>query len=227
MQNNWNKRAVGEIVVSFPLSSEVFRSAGIDFCCGGKRLLGDVIEEQRLVDEKIYRALDDLAECAEAPAEPFPDMSAERLVEYILTRHHSYLWKALPETHGLLTDVLKAHGGRHPELYDVYKLYGQLAHEMEPHLIREETELFPAVANGERENCLALVHILEEEHEAAGSLLKQLRHATNDYSVPCDGCDTFRELYRKLVELEGDTLQHYHLENNILFPKITGEAPRA
>ena len=148
-------------------------------------------------------------------------MRAERLVEFILTKHHSYLWGALPEAHELIVNVLKAHGRRHPELYDVYKLFGQLSHEMEPHLIREETELFPAIANSEaKEHCQALVHILEEEHEAAGTLLKKLRHATNDYSVPCDGCDTFRELYKKLTEIEEDTLQHYHLENNILFKKI-------
>ena len=179
------------------------------------------IKEQRLVDSNIYKALDELAARTEKPAEPFSEMSAERLVEFILTKHHSYLWGVLPEAHELIVNVLKAHGRRHPELYDVYKLFGQLSHEMEPHLIREETELFPAIANSEaKEHCQALVHILEEEHEAAGTLLKKLRHATNDYSVPCDGCDTFRELYKKLTEIEEDTLQHYHLENNILFKKI-------
>ena len=221
MQNKWHEHSVGNIVVNFPLSSAIFRAAGIDYCCGGGRLLGVVIKEQRLVDSNIYKALDELAARTEKPAEPFSEMSAERLVEFILTKHHSYLWGALPEAHELIVNVLKAHGRRHPELYDVYKLFGQLSHEMEPHLIREETELFPAIANSEaKEHCQALVHILEEEHEAAGTLLKKLRHATNDYSVPCDGCDTFRELYKKLTEIEEDTLQHYHLENNILFKKI-------
>ena len=42
-------------------------------------------------------------------------MSAERLVEFILTKHHSYLWGALPEAHELIVNVLKAHGRRHPE----------------------------------------------------------------------------------------------------------------
>ena len=226
MQHDWDARSVGEIVVSFPLSSAVFRSAGIDCCCGGKRLLGEIVEERRLIDGKIYRALDELAARTETPEEPFQEMSVGRLVEYILTRHHAYLWKALPETHGLLTEVLKTHGRKHPELYDVYKLYSRLSWELEPHLIREETELFPAVGDGERETCLTLAHVLEEEHESVGNLLKQLRHATNDYSLPCDGCDTFRELYGKLVELEENVLQHYHLENNILFPKVTGESPR-
>ena len=184
MQNKWHEHSVGNIVVNFPLSSAIFRAAGIDYCCGGGRLLGEVIKEQRLVDSNIYKALDELAARTEKPAEPFSEMSAERLVEFILTKHHSYLWGALPEAHELIVNVLKAHGRRHPELYDVYKLFGQLSHEMEPHLIREETELFPAIANSEaKEHCQALVHILEEEHEAAGTLLKKLRHATNDYSV--------------------------------------------
>ena len=89
---------------------------------GGGRLLGEVIKEQRLVDSNIYKALDELAARTEKPAEPFSEMSAERLVEFILTKHHSYLWGALPEAHELIVNVLKAHGRRHPELYDVYKL---------------------------------------------------------------------------------------------------------
>ena len=168
MQNKWHEHSVGNIVVNFPLSSAIFRAAGIDYCCGGGRLLGEVIKEQRLVDSNIYKALDELAARTEKPAEPFSEMSAERLVEFILTKHHSYLWGALPEAHELIVNVLKAHGRRHPELYDVYKLFGQLSHEMEPHLIREETELFPAIANSEaKEHCQALVHILEQTTTAS------------------------------------------------------------
>lgn len=120
MQNKWHEHSVGNIVVNFPLSSAIFRAAGIDYCCGGGRLLGEVIKEQRLVDSNIYKALDELAARTEKPAEPFSEMSAERLVEFILTKHHSYLWGALPEAHELIVNVLKAHGRRHPELYDVY-----------------------------------------------------------------------------------------------------------
>ncbi len=61
MQNKWHEHSVGNIVVNFPLSSAIFRAAGIDYCCGGGRLLGEVIKEQRLVDSNIYKALDELA----------------------------------------------------------------------------------------------------------------------------------------------------------------------
>ena len=51
MQNKWHEHSVGNIVVNFPLSSAIFRAAGIDYCCGGGRLLGEVIKEQRLVEQ--------------------------------------------------------------------------------------------------------------------------------------------------------------------------------
>ena len=192
MQNKWHEHSVGNIVVNFPLSSAIFRAAGIDYCCGGGRLLGEVIKEQRLVDSHIYKALDELAARTEKPAEPFSEMSAERLVEFILTKHHSYLWGALPEAHELIVNVLKAHGRRHPELYDVYKLFGQLSHEMEPHLIREETELFPAIANSEaKEHCQALVHIAMPQTTTASPATDAIpsenctRNLLKSKKIPC------------------------------------------
>lgn len=225
MHKNWREQSIGEIVATFPLSSEVFRSAGIDFCCGGGRLLGDVIEEQGIVETNLYRALDNLAEHSESEeAAAFPEMSPEELVEHILIRHHAYLWETLPDIHARLITVLRAHGERHPELYDVYKLLSELTKEMEPHLIREESELFPSVLNQEAnatQQRQTLVRILEEEHESTREVLHQLRHATNDYSLPSDGCDNFAELYKQLEALEKDTEEHYHLEDDLLFKKIT------
>ena len=201
MQNKWHEHSVGNIVVNFPLSSAIFRAAGIDYCCGGGRLLGEVIKEQRLVDSNIYKALDELAARTEKPAEPFSEMSAERLVEFILTKHHSYLWGALPEAHELIVKVLKAHGKRHPELYDVYKLFGQLSHEMEPHLIREETELFPAIANSEaKEHCQALVHILEEEHEPRGLCSKSSAMPQTTTASPATGAAPSVSCTRNLLK---------------------------
>jgi regulator of cell morphogenesis and NO signaling len=59
------------------------------------------------------------------------------------------------------------------------------------------------------------------EHDNAGSALGQIRDLTGDYNPPESACNTFRGLYYGLAELEKDLLQHIHLENNILFPRIT------
>lgn len=224
MKNNWNERAVGEIVTIMPMASEVFRSVGIDFCCGGNQILETVIVEQELSANEIYAALDKLAAHGPtASSEDVSQMDPQALAEYILTRHHAYLWENLPQIHALLLMVLKAHGQKNPELYDVYKLFSDLTRDIEPHLIREETELFPSITNNDENKTkdrTVLVHILQGEHENMGNLLKELRHVTNNYSLPADACETFNLLYQKLMELENDTMKHYHLENNILFKKL-------
>lgn len=224
MKNNWNERAVGEIVTIMPMASEVFRSVGIDFCCGGNQILETVIVEQELTAEEIYSALDKLAEHGQAASsEDVSKMEPHALAEYILTHHHAYLWENLPQIHALLLMVLKAHGQKNPELYDVYKVFSDLTRDIEPHLIREETELFPIITDNDEHKSndrTALVHILEGEHANMGNLLKELRHVTNNYSLPSNACNTFNLLYQKLMELENDTMQHYHLENNVLFKKL-------
>ena len=60
---------------------------------------------------------------------------------------------------------------------------------------------------------------MENEHENAGDIFKEINRLTNNYTPPEGACNTFRALYAKLDEFEQDLHQHIHLENNILFPK--------
>ena len=60
---------------------------------------------------------------------------------------------------------------------------------------------------------------MEQEHETAGIILKQLYRLSGGYTAPEDACNTYRVLYGKLKEFEDDLHRHIHLENNILFPK--------
>jgi len=57
------------------------------------------------------------------------------------------------------------------------------------------------------------------EHDTAGELLRELRAATSDYTVPTDACMSYRTLYGALEAFEQDLHQHVHLENNVLFPR--------
>ncbi|WP_376774557.1 hemerythrin domain-containing protein [Clostridium thailandense] len=67
---------------------------------------------------------------------------------------------------------------------------------------------------------ISAIEELENEHEGAGDILKELRKITSGYKVPADVCNTFMFTYQKLEEVEADTFQHIHLENNILFSKL-------
>lgn len=73
------------------------------------------------------------------------------------------------------------------------------------------------------ERSITTIQQLEDEHETAGGVLKELRHITNQYTVPADGCGTYVKMYDRMQELESDIFQHIHLENNILHPRLMQE----
>jgi iron-sulfur cluster repair di-iron protein len=213
---------IGEVVVEIPEATGVFKEFGIDFCCGGHRNLAKVIEEQKIDEAKIYERLEQLYEARKSSYEKegghFDQMSPEVLTTYIEDTHHEYLRKVLPEITELLNTLLRVHGKNHPELFELYRVYGQLKTDLEQHLLKEETMLFPDFGEAEtnREEIVELTKMIIAEHEAAGELLEKMREITGNYQVPQDACQTFARTYRLLEEMEEDLHQHIHLENNIL-----------
>lgn len=215
---------VGEIAASKPEALTVFQELGVDYCCGGKRPLIEALHEKRTSVDRFLALVDarEAARKANAGRTDFTAMSSAVLSAYIEDTHHEYLRKALPEIGELLLRVLKAHGANHRELYDVYSLYGRLRADLEQHLVKEETLLFPALVQGGETagEAARLASEIVSEHEAAGELLRALREATNDYTVPDDACPTYQKAYRELPKLERDLHQHIHLENNILLKGV-------
>lgn len=212
---------VGDIAVLIPKATEVLAKYDIDFCCGGNRLLVDVIKESGLNERQVFNELEELLSKRKAELEAIGDdfaaMNPVELSLYIENTHHTYLKETLPIISDLLSLVLRIHGGNHNELYDIHKNFGILKTDLEQHLIKEETILFPLLKEGkdwERINHYT-AEILQE-HEVVGDVLRKIRKASNKYTVPEDGCDTYRQAYKMLEELQNDLHQHVHLENNIL-----------
>jgi regulator of cell morphogenesis and NO signaling len=57
------------------------------------------------------------------------------------------------------------------------------------------------------------------DHDNVGQVLQKMHGVSSGYSVPADGCTSFKSLYQALEAFERDLHQHIHLENNILFPR--------
>jgi regulator of cell morphogenesis and NO signaling len=141
--------------------------------------------------------------------------------------HNSFTTRILPEISEFATKILRVHGSNHKELFRIHKLFHSLKMDLEQHLIKEEEILFPLIKEYDinpSDQLLAkiqdTVRETEEEHTAAGDILKELREITNDYNLPVDACGSYRLTYEKLTELESDLFQHIHLENNILFHRL-------
>jgi regulator of cell morphogenesis and NO signaling len=228
-------QSIGEIVSVLPKAGEVFKKFNIDFCCGGHRPLSEAIREQSLDDGEILSRLEEAYNETKKYKSriDFLKLSRSELIDYIVEKHHGYLKRALPEISDLTSKILRVHGPSHSDLFTVHKLFHTLKTELEQHLIKEEEILFPLIKEYDV-NPSEVIHNriskvmteTEDEHETAGGVLKELRKITGDYSVPKDGCDTYRKTFGKLVEMEVDLFQHIHLENNILFKSFGYEPAR-
>lgn len=211
---------IGSVVAELPSAGMIFSRYSIDFCCGGHRKLAIVINEQGIEKEEVYQALEQAQKerTDSYQGNSFQQLNPSTLTVYIEDTHHSYLRKVLPEISDLLGTILKVHGRNHTELFEVYRLYGMLKTDLEQHLLKEETMLFPAFQEEDynREEILRITEDIIKEHEAAGELLAKLREVTSDYQLPEDVCETYVRTFHLLVELENDLHQHIHLENNIL-----------
>lgn len=210
------ENTLGDVVARFPKAAEVFKSYKIDFCCGGQRTLEEAAKEKNVeVDTVLASIHGSLRESELEEGTLLTDLTNEQLIDHIVNTHHAYLNENLPVISKLANAVLRAHGDAHPELFEVFKDFHALKAELEQHLIKEEVVLFPSILKGKDHQ--SVQQEVENEHEGAGELLRDLRDLTQDFTVPADGCPSYVKFYGLLEELESDIFQHVHKENNILF----------
>ncbi|NQX45035.1 iron-sulfur cluster repair di-iron protein [Paenibacillus tritici] len=227
MQPGFTSEAmVRDIVLQFPKAADYFKAKRIDFCCGGAKPLAEAAAEKGLDPEAMVQDLNKLQDEHPVLEEDtaWNEASSEELVNYIVNKHHRYLREELPLISQNVTKVFRVHGEDSPHLGEMHRLFNLLREELLQHTAKEEESEFPkmlAYTQNPSEEGLAelrgLLHNLEEEHDGAGEILRELRRVTNDYTPPAHACTTYRLTYARLEELEGMTFEHVHLENNILF----------
>ncbi|MBM7552965.1 iron-sulfur cluster repair di-iron protein [Thalassobacillus pellis] len=219
-----------DIVNIYPKASDLFKKNRIDFCCGGDRPLGEVFDKQKIDEDMILTKLNEnYTEWVSKgnQAADWDAVSNTELVDHIVYTHHAFLNEELPALGQFVSKIFRVHGDHHPHLRELHKLYNELKTELEAHLIKEETEVFPLVKEYDenpseelRNRIHAANGTLENEHDHAGDILKQIHTITGGFEPPQDACNSYRITYKRLAELEEDTFQHIHLENNILFKRI-------
>ena len=219
---------VGEIVARFPSTSRIFDRAGVDFCCGGKRPLGEACTAKGLPADRLLAELEaELAAAGDEPDASLADAPLPALARYIVERFHVPLREELPRLGRMAERVLEAHGRAHPEVVpELVQIFRAFRPELEEHMAKEEATLFPAIealevstAAGGAPPIGELVAALEGEHDGAGAALTRLRELTGGFAPPAGACNTFRALYDGLARLESEMHLHVHLENSVLFPR--------
>jgi regulator of cell morphogenesis and NO signaling len=220
---------VCDIVTELPVRGAVLSKFGIDFCCGGKQALATACEEKGIELEEVIREIHDIDVMNnESEMGELENMSATELCDHIESRHHNFLRQHLPTISAHAEKVALVHGGREPRLKEIARVFAELKEGLEPHMMKEETILFPLIRLLDSSTSLPDMHCgsvrspiraMFVEHDSAGLALARLRELSDSYTPPLHACNTYRALFGELELLEKDTHIHIHKENHVLFVK--------
>lgn len=230
---SFTENTLAELVTRKPAVAAVFEKYDIDYCCHGKMTLKEACGNNLLKLRSVEHDLQEVMyyDIRHAGLD-FGAMGVREIIDIIVGKHHHYVKETIPSIIAHLLKVSSKHGERHPELHEIYKAFAVLSDAFGQHMYKEEHILFPRILEiadasenkkmipeHEKSYLNAPLHVMQHEHEEAGTLMHNIRNLTNHFAPPQDACTTYRLVYNELNEFELDLHRHVHLENNILFPK--------
>jgi regulator of cell morphogenesis and NO signaling len=214
---------LADLATAYPSASRVFHRYGLDFCCGGRRPLAEVCEERGLDQAAI---LDEIGRASAAgdgtprwDVAPIPE-----LVAFIVSRYHDRLREELPQLIELAKKVETRHAEKPSCPHGLARHLVAVHENVLAHLAKEEKVLFPIILDGMGRMAAGPIRVMEQEHDDHREGLLETRRLTANFTPPPEACTSWRALCLRLDALEADLMEHIHLENNVLFPRVLGAA---
>jgi regulator of cell morphogenesis and NO signaling len=211
------RTTLAELAARGPAAARVLQRHRLDFCCGGRRSLGEACAE---------RGLDPAALLAEIAPHPEAEdvrpeaLSPAALVDFIIARFHNPLREELARLEGMARKVERVHRAKPTCPVGLAAHVVEMAVSLTGHMAKEEQILFPMIRAGGGARAHMPIKVMMQEHEDHAASLRRTRLLTADLEAPAEACGTWRALYDGLRELELDLMRHVHLENNVLFPAV-------
>lgn len=223
---------ITEIIALDNRTTCIFETYGIDYNTKGDRTLIEVCENRNINLEVLIESLQTLI-LSNKVFHDFSSWPADLLVEYIEKKHHRYVEETIPRIEAFLNKIASTHRLNHPELEEIKKLFGYIATDLKEQMEMEETILFlyirkmvqtvflgkfPELAS--LGTIVNLIAALYKSHDMELGCIKRISLLSKNYSLPSDACDMYKQTMELLKEFQDDLIIHFHLENNILFPKM-------
>jgi len=171
-----------------------------------------------------YRAQRAPAPPPPAPPPPAPEKKPNwelrppaELVDYIEQHHHAGLRRDLPR----LVDTARRLAREHASTAAVglSDALAELFAELDGHMHKEETMLFPLLRTGTRGGELDMpIRMMERDHDGHVDHLDRIRELTGDFEPPDPA---WASLYAELAALDAGLHEHIYLEDGILFARAT------
>ncbi|MFN7951380.1 MAG: hemerythrin domain-containing protein [bacterium] len=149
-------------------------------------------------------------------------MTVAELVDHIQSRFHRI------EHHEMqrLDDLLRRTPPRlAPRLAAVGAAFTHLKDELEAHMEKEETVLFPWIRSGRGDLAHAPIQVMVMEHRETLELLNRVRTLTEALDASREPSGLVAEVATGLGRLDTHVREHMQLENEVLFPRaLRGES---
>lgn len=217
---------VADVVTDYPKSADIFRNVGIDFCCGGQESIASAVNHKPNIDlNSLLNKLNHI-DNTEGNSTINPKfLNVESLIQYIQSAYHETLKEEFKNLTSYVTKLAKVHGPSHPYLLKLQDLYREFRDSMLNHIRKEDEEDFPKLIQYSQgqdvQNIKIILEDLINDHEDTGQLLNVMNQLTSDYQAPEEACGTWKLVYQRLQNIEHQTHQHVHLENHVLFKKVS------
>ena len=217
---------VADVVTDYPKSADIFRNAGIDFCCGGQESIASAVNHKPNIDlNSLLNKLNHI-DNTEGNSTINPKfLNVESLIQYIQSAYHETLKEEFKNLTPYVTKLAKVHSPSHPYLLKLQDLYREFRDSMLDHIRKEDEEDFPKLIQYSQgqdvQNIKIILEDLINDHEDTGQLLNVMNQLTSDYQAPEEACGTWKLVYQRLQNIEHQTHQHVHLENHVLFKKVS------
>ncbi|SPZ22412.1 Regulator of cell morphogenesis and NO signaling [Providencia rettgeri] len=215
-------KTLGQLALSIPRASSLFRQYNMDYCCGGKQTLNRSAEKLKLDIDLLESQLAKLA--TETLEQDWRKAPLSEIIDFIIVRYHDRHREQLPELILQAQKVERVHVNKPSVPKGLSKYLEALLEELTSHMMKEERVLFPMIKNGMGRNAAGPISVMEQEHDDASDILEAIKGITNNVTPPPEACTTWRVLYNGINELIDDLMNHINLENNLLFPRaLAGE----
>lgn len=209
--------SVGAIAEAVPGAAQVFRQAGIGFCCGGDETLRDACAHQGADPVATLDALLHLQ--ARAGALPPEAADSPALIDHILDRFHATHREELAWLIPMAQKVETVHGDHEEAPLGLTAALIALADDLESHMQKEEQVLFPMIRGGGHPMIAHPIAAMRAEHAEAVRLLGQVLQVTRNLDLPVGACRSWTALYTGLRKFADDLAAHMALENDVLFAR--------
>lgn len=207
---------VTAIAADLPGAAELFRTKGINFCCGGNIALS---EAALRVGRSPEALLADLQALANAAGRDAPE-ATPALIEHILSRYHETHRTELEWLIPLAQKVERVHGDHEDAPLGLTEALIALHDDLDAHMAKEELVLFPMMLQGGNPTIMHPIAKMRDEHADTARLLAGVEHAAHGLVLPEGACGSWTALYTGLRKFSEDLVMHMHLENNVLFARF-------